>query len=110
MNEQGYTQEYEQKALATFKAWYQKSRPTIKEASQQAYVIARETVGGLTTTQVIHLLEEHSEWTHQHPQESFDSDKAGLSIGEIARRHLVKHLEHVIQRRGFQVVHTDAWG
>ena len=96
------TEEYEQKALAAWKRWYHRAQPTIEDASAQAYVIARDTVGSLTTTQVTLLLQEHSDWTHRPAQETFDSDKNGVSIGEIARRHFVQYLERTIQSKGLQ--------
>jgi hypothetical protein len=98
------TEEYEQKALAAFRTWYQQAYPTISQASAHAYLIARDAVGGLTTTQVVLLLQEHSEWTHQHPRETFESDRRGISIGEIARRHFVVHLERAIQKKGWHLV------
>lgn len=113
MNEQGngapsITEEYERKALAAFKAWYQRTLPTMWEAADEADPIARETAKGLTTTHVILLLQEQGDyWIQQKPQETYDSDKTGVTIGEIARRHLVRHLERVIQQKGFQVVCTQ---
>lgn len=99
------TAEYEQKVLGAFRAWYRQTQPTIAEASTQARVIARNTVkNGLTTIHIIFLLQEHPDWTHQKPGEWYDSDKTGITISELARRHLVKHLEEAIQRKGFQAV------
>ena len=94
------TEEYEQKVLAAFKAWYQREQPTIQNASFHAEVIARDTVGGLTTTQVILLLQEHKGWIYEKARDR----GCILTVGELARQHLVAHLEQVIQRKGFQTV------
>lgn len=96
---------YERQVLEAFKTWYWQENPTIKEASAQAFIIARDTVNALTATQVICLLQEHSEWTYQEPQEKYDSDKHGVTIGEIARRHFVKHLEKIIQSKGLEAAY-----
>jgi hypothetical protein len=99
------TEAYEREVLEAFQIWYwQQTQPTIDEASTQALRIARHTVvRGLTTNQVIVLLQEHSEWIHQPPQETYQSDKdGGMTIGEVARRHLVKHLQQIIQKKGLQ--------
>lgn len=102
------TEEYEQKALAAWRSWYQRAHPTLSEASGQAAHVARETVGSLTTAQVLHLLQEHPGWIHLKPRERYDSDKLGFAtIGEITRRHVVKYLEQVIQNKGFQAIHQE---
>ena len=104
----GITETYEQNVLEAFKIWYwQQAQPTIDEAATQSDIIARNTVRGLTTDQVRALLEEHSEWTHQPPSEHSESDKQGITIGEVARRHLVKHLQQVIQKKGLQVASSE---
>ena len=99
------TEEYEQRALTAWCSWYCLTQPTIGEASGQVHPIARETVGILVATQVLLLLEEHADWIDEQPRQRFDSDKMGfLTIGELARRHLVRHLEQVIQKRGLQAL------
>ena len=96
------TKDYEQRVLHTFAGWYQKENPSLDAAASEAYSIARDTVKGLTATQVVTLLQERPEWTRQKPEQRYDSDTKGITIGEIARRHFVKYLEHVIQHKRLQ--------
>lgn len=98
------TEHYEQEVLNAFRTWYQRTQPTIKEASDQAYLIARDTVKGLSATKVQVLLQEHPGWIYQQPPEWHASDQMGIEIGELTRRHIVKFLEHKVQQYGFQVV------
>ncbi len=95
------TEDYEQRALDAFRQWYRQTRPTIRDAASHAYLIARETVSSLTPTQVILLLQEHPDWTHQKPP-AILSNEVCFTAGEAVRRHLVPHLEEVIQHRGLQ--------
>lgn len=102
------THAYEQQALDTFRQWYRESRPTIRDAALHASVLACKTVGSLTPTQVILLLQEHPDWTHRLPPE-IAYNQTCLTIGEAARLHLVQHLEQVIQRRGLEeTIEPDA--
>jgi len=99
------TEQYEQDVLRAFRVWYRQNQPTINEASTQVGIIAQQAVSSLTMIQVILLLREHPEWTHQ-PQPS-DADEKGITISGVARRHLVKHLEETIQKKGFQAIQTN---
>lgn len=102
------TQEYEQRTLDAFRQWYRQTRPIIRDADLHASVLVCKTVGSLTPTQVILLLQEHPDWTHRLPPE-IAYNQTCLTIGEAARLHLVQHLEQVIQRRGLEeTIEPDA--
>lgn len=85
--------DYERRVLQTFVQWYRQANRTLEDASSQAYTIAKGTVGGLTASQTISILQEHPEWTHEEPEESYSSDTISITIGEITRRHIIHHLE-----------------
>jgi hypothetical protein len=95
------TDAYEQQALDAFRQWYRQTHPTIRDADLHVSAIARETVEGLTPTQVIRLLAEHPEWTHRFPPD-IAYNQTCLTVGEATRQHLVTHLQQVLQQRGLE--------
>ncbi len=94
------TEQYEQDVLRAFRVWYRQSQPTINEASTQVSIIAQQAVSSLTMIQVILLLREHPEWTHQ-PQPS-DADEKAITISGVARRHLSSTWRKPFRGKGFK--------
>ncbi len=96
----------EQEALEAFKQWYQREQPTINHASMHVHVIACDVVRGLSAEQCITLLQEHPEWVQTPVPDTCPSLIAtkSLRISYLVHELFVKHLEQVIQARGFHFV------